>query len=469
MGVHLKREGFDDFAIFDLGDSVGGTWRANTYPGLACDVPSHLYSFSFAPGHNWSRRYAPQPEILAYLQEVTRRFGLEPHLRLRTEVTSASFDDETGRWTLTTDAGESHDFDILVTACGQLSRPDIPSIPGLDDFAGRAFHSGDWDHEHDLSGHRVAVIGTGASAIQFAPAIAPVVEHATIYQRSAPWILPKMDREYPEWEQQLFRRFPPRVAASRLGMFLIFEGFTYGFTGKDWMMRGVQRLADRERRRVLGDDPELLTKATPDSVMGCKRVLVSNEWYPMLRRPNVELLNGPIERITSGGVVGPDGVEREADTIIFGTGFRTRNFITPMAVHGIGGRELNEVWNGTPEALLGTTVPGFPNMFMLYGPNTNHGAGSVPFLIECQANYVVDAMRRMGDRDLRYIEARPEALAEWSREIAERSRHTVWVTGCSNWYVNDEGVNTNNWPGPWLEYRRRTRRLNPGHFRAVPA
>jgi cation diffusion facilitator CzcD-associated flavoprotein CzcO len=467
LGIKLRQAGIEEFTIFERGDSVGGTWRANTYPGLACDVPSHLYSFSFALGHEWSRRYAPQAEILRYLQDCADRFGLAPHLRFNTEVTGASFDAAEGRWTLTTDGGEEHSFDVLVTACGQLSRPTTPAIPGLEEFEGRAFHSAEWDHDHDLAGGRVAVVGTGASAIQFVPAIAPEVERLTIYQRSAPWILPKMDREYPAWERRLFRRLPARVLASRLGLFLAFEVGTYGFTTRRGIMKAMQRLADREREKAL-PDPELRAKATPDYAMGCKRVLISNDWYPTLTRPNVELLNGGVQRITAGGIVGSDGVERGADTIIFGTGFATTDFITPMAVHGLDGRELNETWAGRAEAFLGTTVSGFPNMFILYGPNTNHGAGSVPYLLECQFNYVLDAIRRVRENGFRWIDLRPEAQEQWRREMAERSAVTVWTEGgCTNWYLNAAGENTNNWVGPWLEFRRRTRRINPGHYRVA--
>jgi cation diffusion facilitator CzcD-associated flavoprotein CzcO len=467
MGVRLKQLGADEFTIFERGESVGGVWRANTYPGAACDVPSHLYSFSFAPGHHWSRRYAPQPEILRYLEDCTRDFGLEPHIRLGTEITAADFDAGDGRWTLTTEAGEKHAFDLLVTACGQLTRPSIPGIPGLEDFEGNAFHSAEWDHDHDLTGRRVAVIGTGASAIQFVPEIAPAVERLTIYQRSAPWIIPKSDRTYPEWERRLFKRFPLRVAASRLGLFAFFESATYAFTGRYWVMRPFRAVADRERRRQLAD-PELRGRATPDYEMGCKRILFTSDWYPALARSNVELLNGRVERITPTGVVGPDGVERKADTIIFGTGFQSHNFVAPMAVTGLADRELNDVWAETPEAFLGTTVSGFPNMFVLYGPNTNHGSGSVPFTLECQFNYVLDAMRRVGDGGLRYIDLRPETQAAWGQEIAERSERCVWLAGgCSSWYLNDAGQNTNNWPGPWLEFRRRTRRINPAHYRAA--
>jgi cation diffusion facilitator CzcD-associated flavoprotein CzcO len=466
IGIQLRRQGFEDFTIFERGETVGGVWRANTYPGAACDVPSHLYSFSFAPGHKWSRRYAPQPEILEYLEDCVDEFELGPHLRFGTEVKSASFDPE-GRWTLQTADGEQHGFDVLITACGQLTRPATPPIEGLEDFGGPAFHSAEWDHDVDLSGRRVAVIGTGASAIQFIPAIAPEVSQLTIYQRSAPWILPKSDREYPAWERRIFERFPARVAASRLGLFLFFEYGTYGFTGQRWVMAPMRRIADLTRQRELSD-PDLRAKATPDYEIGCKRILFTSDWYSTLSRPNVDLVTGRVERITPGGVVGGDGVEREADVIVFGTGFQSHNFVAPMDIHGLDGQELNAVWAGRPEAYLGTTISGFPNMFVLYGPNTNHGSGSVPYLLESQFSYVLDAIGRLRDGGFRSIDLRPEVQERWSREMAERSARTVWMSGgCTNWYLNDAGENTNNWPGPWLEYRRRTRRINPGDYRVT--
>ena len=468
MGIALRSAGVLDFTIFERGESVGGVWRANTYPGAACDVPSHLYSFSFAPGHKWSRRYAPQPEILTYLRDCATDFGVMPHLRLGTEVTRASFDRGRGRWTLESSDGERHEFDLLVTACGQLTRPALPSIAGAEEFEGPAFHSAEWDHASELAGLRVAVIGTGASAIQFVPEVAEVAAETTIYQRSAPWILPKSDRSYPAWERRLFRRFPARVAAARLGMFSFLELATYAFTGHPGVMAPFRRLADLERRRVLGHDPELLAKATPDYEMGCKRVLFTSDWYPTLARADVELVQGGVERITPHGVVGPDGVEREADAIVYGTGFESHNFVAPMEVQGIDGLELNGFWGERPEALLGTTVSGFPNMFVLYGPNTNHGAGSVPYTLECQFSYVIDAVRRLREGGFRWIDVRPEAQEAWRAEIARRSARTVWTSGgCSNWYVNSRGENTNNWPGPWLEYRRRTRRLDPGDYRVA--
>jgi cation diffusion facilitator CzcD-associated flavoprotein CzcO len=469
MGIKLREEGIEDFEIFERGGTVGGVWRANTYPGAACDVPSHLYSFSFAPGSNWSRRYAPQPEILEYLEEVTDRFGIRPHLRLNTEVTEARFDPEAGRWTLTTDDGGTHEFDLLVTCCGQLTRPAVPKVEGIEEFAGRVFHSAEWDHSHDLAGRKVAVIGTGASAIQFVPQIAPECDRVTVYQRTAPWIVPKTDRTYPEWERRLFERFPARVKLARAGLFTVFELGTYGFTGRHWVLGPVAKLADAYREREL-PDPELRELCTPHYEIGCKRVLITSDWYATLRRDNVELVGGGVERVTATGVVGPDGVEREADTIIWGTGFEASRFVSPMAIHGADGRELNEVWGDDPAAYLGTTVDGFPNMFIFYGPNTNHGSGSGPYAMECGTRYVIDAVRRIRAEGLRWIDLKPEVMARWREEIATRSADSVWVTGgCDSWYVNGNGRNTNNWPGSWLEFHRRTRRLNPGDYRAAPA
>jgi cation diffusion facilitator CzcD-associated flavoprotein CzcO len=468
IGIRLRQAGIEEFTIFERGESVGGVWRANTYPGAACDVPSHLYSFSFAPGHNWSRRFAPQAEILAYLEQIADEYGIRPHLRLGVEAKTASFDADSGRWTLTTSDGEEHVFDVLVTACGQLTNPEIPRIPGIDEFEGHVFHSAEWDHDHDLDGERVAVIGTGASAIQFVPEIAKVTEQLDIYQRSAPWILSKLDREYPPWERRLFERFPIRVAVSRLGILALLEGATYPFTGTDWLARPFERLGDRDRRKVLAGNPELIAKTTPDARLGCKRILVTSDWYPTLLRPGVELIDGAVERITPTGVVGPDGVERPADTIIWGTGFRAQDFVAPMEIRGLGGRELNAVWAKRPEAFLGTTVSGFPNMFVMYGPNTNHISGSVPYTLECQYNYALDAIRRLREDGIRWIDLRPETQAEWRREIDERSETTSWVAGgCHNWYLSEDGTNTNNWPGPWLEFRRRTLKLNPGDYRAA--
>lgn len=468
MGIRLKQAGVDDFTIFERGDSVGGVWRANSYPGAACDVPSHLYSFSFAPGHNWTRRYAPRPDIVDYMNEITDDYGIRPHIRFNTEATSATFNTDTGKWTVTSSNNERREFDLLVTACGQLTNPEIPGIPGLDDFKGKSFHSAQWDHDIDLSGKRIAVIGTGASAIQFVPEIAPDAAQLDIYQRSAPWILPKPDRKYPEWERKFFKAFPPRVAASRLFFFSFFEGGTYGFTGHPWVTKPFKWIANAYRKKSLGNTPDLLAKCTPDYEIGCKRILFTSDWYKTLTRDNVELLNGNVQKITADGVVGNDGVERPADIIIWGTGFCAGDFVAPMKIKGQQGTDLNSRWANTPEAYLGMTVSGFPNMFILYGPNTNHGSGSVPYTHECQFNYIMDAVARLQSNGCRYLDLRPEKQQQWRQEMDDRSKKTVWVNGgCGSWYLNEKGQNTNNWPGAWLEYRRRTRKINPAEYHFV--
>ncbi|MDX6587624.1 MAG: hypothetical protein QOI31_2097, partial [Solirubrobacterales bacterium] len=433
-----------------------------------CDVPSYLYQYSSDQRRDWEQPCPPGDQIASYLRDVAAKHDIRRHITFGTEVEAASWDSDTGGWTLRS-ADETFTADVLVLACGQLHRPRWPTIEGMDDFAGHTFHSAEWDHDYDMVGKRVAVVGTGASAIQFVPEIAKEAERLTVYQRSAPWILPKTDREYPEWERRIFERFPARVAAARAGFFAFFEAGTYGFTGTHAVLAPFRAVANAYRSSEL-EDPELLARTTPDYEIGCKRVLFTSDWYSTLREPNVELLNGAVQRATATGVVGADGVEREADTIIWGTGFDSSRFVSPMDVHGLDGRSLDEAWGDSPEAFLGTTVSGFPNMFLMYGPNTNHGSGSVPYTLECQFNYVIDAIRRMRAGGLRWIDLKPEVQARWRAEIDQRSQETVWTTGgCTNWYTNDAGRNTNNWVGPWLEYRRRTRRINPGDYRAARA
>ena len=356
-------------------------------------------------------------------------------------------------------------FDFLISACGQLSNPSIPDLEGAAEFEGPSFHSANWDHSLDLTGKRVAVVGTGASAIQFVPEVAKQAAQVDIYQRSAPWILHKLDREYPEWEKRFFRRFPARISLSRLFFLSVFELLTYGFTGRHWVLKPMMKAANAYRKKELGDHPQLQAKATPDYDIGCKRALFTNDWYPTLKRANVELIHGDAPRVTSNGLVDREGRERPADVIIWGTGFKPLDFVAPMKIFGLEGRELSEIWGDRPEAYLGTTVSGFPNMFIMYGPNTNHGAGSVPYSNECQYNYILDAIDRLQAGDHRYLDLKSEVLDQWRDEMEERSAKSVWTQGgCESWYVTKDGFNTNNWPGPWLEYKRRTRCINPSEY-----
>ena len=463
--IRLRQAGVREIALFDRGDRVGGTWRENTYPGAACDVPSHLYSFSFEPRATWSRRFPPQHEVLDYLEHCTRKYGIEEHLRLGTEVEGAAFDERRGTWTLRVKDGEPHECDVLVAGTGQLSRPAYPLLPGIDDFEGVAFHSANWRHDRDLRGRDVAVVGTGASAIQFVPAIAPEVRRLTVFQRSAPYVIPKMDREYNALHRRLFERTPlPRLA--RLGFYAYFEGITPGFIGTRPKAMLPLKVSHHALKRTQVRDRGLREKVTPDYDIGCKRVLVSSDWYPALARDNVEVVTSRIREVVADGLVDDDGVKHPADTIIFGTGFAANDFLAPMEVRGLGGRELNETWRDGAEAYLGMTVAGFPNLFILYGPNTNLGSGSIIYMLESQIRYVVDAVERLGRERARFIDVRPDAQRAFSDEMEERMTRTVWQTGCTSWYVTQAGRNTNNWPGHMIEYRRRTRRLNPADYRA---
>src|SRR5215471_5823679 len=385
MAVALERAGIEDFLIVDKGDGLGGTWRDNTYPGAACDVPSRLYSFSSRPGH-WSRRFPPQQEILGYLQSLSAEHGLDSRLRLRAGVTSAEFDERSAVWQLTLDDGERLRANAVVSAVGQLNRPAPPDIAGRDNFRGPSWHSARWDHSVDLTGKRVAVVGTGASAIQFVPEIAKTAAHVDVYQRTPPYVLPKSDRPYRHAEQVLGDWLPVVRKADRLRIFLYGELLTSGFVLSPKFLAAPMQLWRRQLSAVA--DPRLREKCMPGYVMGCKRVLFSNDWYPTLNRPNVDLVTDPIERIVPGGLVTADGVTRQADVIIYGTGFRTLDFLAPMEVTGLGGRRLEDRWREGAEAYLGISVSGFPNFFMLYGPNTNLGGNSIIYMLEGQIGYV---------------------------------------------------------------------------------
>jgi cation diffusion facilitator CzcD-associated flavoprotein CzcO/acetyl esterase/lipase len=458
LGMTLKRAGIDSFQIFEKAEGIGGVWRDNTYPGAACDVPSHLYSFSFEPNPDWTRVYSPQPEILDYLERCVEKYGIGPNLRLGTEVTRAEFDESVGRWRIETDAGETVEADVLVSACGQLSRPALSRVQGADRFEGPIFHTARWDHDVELEGKRVAVIGTGASTIQVVPAIAPRVDRLELYQRSAPYVIPKKDRPYMPWERRLFRVFPPARLVRRFWQWLVFEFFVSAFN----QFKSVGRLGVRMHERHLDDqvsDPELREVLSPDHVLGCKRVLISPDYYETLERGNVELVIGGVRELTTHGVIAEDGTERPADVIVLSTGFESTSFLAPMEIRGRGGVELNEAWREGANAYLGMTVAGFPNLFIMYGPNTNLGSGSIIYQLESQMNYIVDAVRKLRSRG-GWLSVRPEVQRSFDSEIQERLSTSVWQAGCNNWYVDENGRNTNNWPGFTLEYRRRTRRLD---------
>jgi cation diffusion facilitator CzcD-associated flavoprotein CzcO len=458
----LKRAGYDQVTVFERGERIGGVWHHNTYPGAACDIPSHLYEFSFAPNPRWARRYAPQAEIQGYIEDVARDYGVLERVRAGTEVRSARWDEERDRWTLETSAG-THEADVLVTACGQLSVPTVPPIPGLDSFAGPAFHTARWRHDVDLAGRRVAVIGTGCSAIQVVPAIQPSVAQVDVYQRSPGWTLPRMDFAYSERAKRLFERFPILQRLDRASIFAFQELAAAGMTKHRWLLPTFRAIARRRINRAIAD-PELRRKVTPTDEIGCKRTMLTDEWYPTLTKPNVELVADRIAEVTPAGIRTQDGTERPAEVLVLATGFATHGFVAPMEIAGAGGRRLTAEWAEVPRAYLGLSVPGFPNMFLLYGPNTNGGSGSVVNTIEAGLTHVVAALDELERADARRIEVSRQAADAFDRELRAALAKTVWHSGCTNWYVDENGHDPNQWPWLWTTYRRRTARIEPGAY-----
>jgi cation diffusion facilitator CzcD-associated flavoprotein CzcO len=456
--VMLRRAGHEDVTVFERGERVGGVWHHNTYPGAACDVPSHLYEFSFEPNPRWSRRYAPQAEIQSYLEQVARRHGVLERVRTGTDVTRADWDEPRGKWTLQTSAGP-HEADVLITACGQLSVPKVPPIAGLDAFEGPAFHTAQWRHDVDLAGRRVAVLGTGCSAIQVVPAIQPVVAQLDVYQRSPGWTFPKMDFAYSDRSKRLFERFPLLQRADRAAIFAFMELGAAAMTNQRWLLAPFRAIARRQITTAI-EDPELRRKVTPVDELGCKRLMLTDDWYPTLTKPNVELITEPLAEVTATGIRTDAGRERAADVLVLATGFKTHGFVAPMEIVGAHGRTLAEEWARVPRAYLGMSVPAFPNLFLLYGPNTNGGTGSVIYTIEAGMSHVLAALEELARGQARRIEVRRQAAEQFDRELRAALSTTVWHTGCTSWYVDEQGNDPNQWPWLWSAYRRRTARID---------
>jgi cation diffusion facilitator CzcD-associated flavoprotein CzcO len=465
--VMLRRAGYADVTVFERGNGVGGVWNHNTYPGAACDVPSHLYEFSFASNPNWSRRYAPQAEIRAYVEDVAARYGVLDRIRLGVEVRCAGWSEERCAWVLETSAGTCQ-ADVLLTACGQLSVPSTPPIPGIDGFQGPAFHTAQWRHDVPLEDKRVAVIGTGCSAIQTVPAIQPIVAQVDVYQRSPGWTFPRMDFAYRERTKRLLARFPALQRLDRASIFAFHELGAAAMTSKPWLLRLFRAIGRRQINRAI-KDPELRREVTPTDEVGCKRVMVTDDWYPTLTQPNVSLVTERIESVSAGGVRTVDGLEHAADVLVFATGFATHGFVAPMKVVGAAGRTLEEEWAEVPRAYLGLSVPGFPNMFLIYGPNTNGGTGSVIYTIEAALTHVISALDALQGAGARRIEVRRDTASEFDRRLRLALAETVWHTGCTNWYVDERGNDPNQWPWLWHQYRRQTERIAPGAYTLAAA
>lgn len=464
MAIRLKQAGYHRFVILEKNDDLGGTWRDNTYPGCACDVPSHMYSFSFELNPYWSRMFAPQQEIWDYMRRCADSYGVAAHIRYGAAVERMEWDDTTGRWSVVTAAGEVFTARAIVSGIGALHVPSIPEIPGAERFTGAAFHSAQWDWSCDLAGKRVAVVGTGASAIQFIPEIAKQAGHVVVFQRTPPWIHPRPDFEIPPAVRATFAAAPPVMRAFRAGIYWMLEARAAGFAVHPRLMAPLQRMARRHIARQIGD-PALRAKVTPDYTIGCKRILLSSDYYPALTSPNVDLVTGPIARITENGLVCADGSAYDVDVIIYGTGFKTIEAVAELNVAGHDGVKLQDVWRGGIEAYHGITVAGFPNFFLLLGPNTGLGHNSVVFMIESQVRHVMSCLRLIAANNAETIEVEVSALRRFNDGIQRRLRRAVWSEGgCKSWYLDADGVNRALWPGFSFEYWARTRRARRADY-----
>lgn len=456
-GIQLLRAGISSFTILEKSDRVGGTWYDNQYPGAACDVPSHFYCYSFEPNPDWSRKFSGQAEIQRYLEHCAEKYGLLPHIRFGCEVASARFDDGAGLWRVRTRGGESLDAQVLVSGVGQLNRPHIPDLPGLADFAGVWFHSARWRHDCDLAGKNVAVIGNGASAIQFVPKLAKLAGRLTIFQRSANWVVPRGDYAYSERAKRIFRSFPPLLRLYRWFFYWQLERNYLAFGANGRTARNFEKAA-RAWLETSIPDPKLRALLTPDYRVGCKRILIDDDFYPALSRPNVSVEPSGIARITRDGIETKDGAIHPADVIVLATGFETTTFLAPIEITGRGGRTLADAWDGGAEAHLGLCVSGFPNFFMMYGPNTNLGHNSIIFMIEAQVRYAVRCIRALGEKRLRFLDVRPEAQRRFNAGLQRELEKTAWAAGCRSWYKTASGKITNNWSSSTLAYWWKTRR-----------
>jgi cation diffusion facilitator CzcD-associated flavoprotein CzcO len=467
-GIRLRENGITDFVILERASSVGGTWRDNTYPGCACDVPSHLYSFSFAPNPRWSRSFSRQPEIRAYLEDIADRYGLRRHLRFNTEVTKARWDSARALWHVTTTRGD-FTADVLVSATGPLADPALPDIPGLDAFPGEVFHSARWNHDYDLTGKRVAVVGTGASAIQIIPEIQRVVGHLTLFQRTPAWVLPRRDRRISAVEHWLYRRFPIAQKLARFGIYASRESTVAAFVKRPKLLKAAARLARRNMTKHI-KAPELRAALTPEYVMGCKRILLSNDYYPALAAPNVSVVASGLAKVVGTTVISQNGAAHDVDAIILATGFHTIDMPIAERIHGLGGVTLADAWQGDMRALRGTNVAGFPNLCLVIGPNTGLGHNSMVHIIESQLNYIVDYIKTLDRLRVAALDPRPDAQKKWCDEIERRLAPSVWNTGgCASWYLNAAGRNPTLWPGSTIRFRRATRRVDLAEYHRLPA
>jgi len=462
MAVGLKKQGITDFAIVERAAAIGGTWRDNTYPGCACDVPSHLYSFSFAPNPDWTRAFSPQPEIRAYLEHCADRFDLRPCIYCNQEMVDASWDEGALLWRITTTRG-AMTANMLALGTGVLNTPLIPRIPGLGSFEGKIFHSATWDHDYDLTDKRVAVIGAGASAIQFVPAIRPKVSKLHLFQRTPSWIIPRHDRALTERQRSLFKALPLAQRLWRSATYWGREVFLIGFVYDQRLLQLAGGLAEKHLCDEVSD-PVLREKLTPRYKIGCKRILLSDDFYPALRQDNVELVTEGVREVRAHSIVSADDVERPVDAIIFATGFHVTDAPSAWYVHGRGGIKLADAWQGSPRAYKGTTVAGFPNLFVLTGPNTGVGHTSQLVMIESQIAYVLQCIQALDKRSAAALVVKPAVQQAFVGKVDKRMKGTVWTSGCKSWYLDATGRNSTLWPGFTFAFRLKVRRFDAAAY-----
>jgi cation diffusion facilitator CzcD-associated flavoprotein CzcO len=465
-GIRLRQAGQTDFVIIERADSVGGIWRDNTYPGCTCDVPSNLYSLSFAPNPNWSRSFSPQPEIWRYLDDITNKAALRRHIRFGTEVTQARWDSDQRCWQIETTRG-SMTAQIILSAAGTLSEPVIPDIPGVGDFDGKVFHTGRWDHDCDLAGKRIAVIGTGASAVQIVPKIQPSAGRLMLFQRTPAWVMAHHDRPVTGAQHWLYRTVPAAQRVVRAGLHGYREALTGAFVQQGFPLGIATRMARGHLEKSV-PDPRLRAALTPDYTLGCKRILLSSHFYPALAEPNVELIPSGLAKVDGGTLTAQDGTSREADVIIFATGFRARDWPIAHQIHGRDGQTLAQSWaSGGVGALRATTIAGFPNLCLMLGPNTGISHNSVLNMLEAQLSYVLDYVSVLGRPGIAALDARPGAQQKWEQEMDRRGVRSVWTTGgCDSWYLHADG-RSRMWPGTTRQFRKATRRVDLGEYEVL--
>ena len=470
-GVMALEQGIDSFVILERASAIGGTWRDNTYPGCACDIPSNLYSFSFAQNPEWSRSYPLQPEIREYLERITDHFGLRSRLRFRFDVESIQWNDDVEQWEIVSRSGDRITADAVICATGPLSRPTIPEIPGIERFVGPVFHSAAWRHDVDLDGSRVGVVGTGASAIQLVPEIVDRVVHLDVFQRTPPWVLPRDDRPTPEWRRTLYRRVPFMQRLHRWRVYLRQELLAVAFLGHGRMAKEMTQRIKDETRTLIDEsfsDPSVAVELIPDYVPGCKRLLISNDWYPAIAKPNVSIRTSGIRSIDETGVFTDDGTHHALDVLIMATGFSVRSFPSPLRIIGRDGVDLRDHWNDGASTDLGLTVSGYPNLWFLAGPGTGLGHNSIVFMIEVQLQQIARALRHLDRSGDDILELRGEVEVASYDEMQRRIAGTVWSSGCSSWYLSDDGRVDTIWPGTTTEYWWRARRFRPERYRSTP-